>query len=88
MLMRTEGSTFYAVYIFSCINISKTPDDGSLLEPKHVAVNKLIKTSYLYRWFETYTCDQLRCFYNRDLICLLRGTICATTIIYYTYPHN
>jgi hypothetical protein len=35
--------------IYASINISKTPDDGSLLEPKHVVVNKLIKTSYLYR---------------------------------------
>ena len=34
----------YAMYNVSCINAGKGPDDGSDLEPKHVAVNKLIKT--------------------------------------------
>jgi hypothetical protein len=38
------GPHSYAVYNFSCINVGKGPDDGSYLEPKHVAVNKLIKT--------------------------------------------
>jgi hypothetical protein len=33
-----------AVYNFSCINVYKRTDDGSQLEPKHVAVNELIKT--------------------------------------------
>jgi len=33
-----------AVYNFSCINACKKPDGGSQLEPKRVAVNKLIKT--------------------------------------------
>ena len=28
---------------FSCIKVYKRPDDGSQLQPKHVAVNKLIK---------------------------------------------
>jgi len=31
-------------YDFSCINAHKRPDNGSQLEPKHVAVNKLIIT--------------------------------------------
>jgi len=38
------GSHFYAVCNVSCINVGKGPDDGSHLETKHVAVNKLIKT--------------------------------------------
>jgi len=38
------GSHSYAVYNVPCINIGKGPDDGSQLEPKHVAMNKLIKT--------------------------------------------
>jgi hypothetical protein len=33
----------YAAYNFSCINF-KRPDDGSQLELKHAAMNKLIKT--------------------------------------------
>jgi len=37
-----------AVYSFSCINVYKMPDDGLLLEPKHVATNKLEKrTSFV-----------------------------------------
>ena len=32
----------YAVYYFSCIEVYKRRDDGSPLEPKHVAVNNLI----------------------------------------------
>ena len=38
------GSHSYAVYNVSCINVGKGTDDGSQLEPKHVSVNKLIKT--------------------------------------------
>jgi len=33
----------YAICNFPCINVHKTSDDGSSLEPKHLAVNKLIK---------------------------------------------
>jgi hypothetical protein len=29
------------------------------LEPKHVAVTKLIKSSAVCNWFNTYTCDSL-----------------------------
>jgi len=32
---------------FSCIKFYKRPDDGSQLQPKHVAVNKLIKLMYM-----------------------------------------
>jgi len=32
----------------SIINVYKRPDDVSQLEPKQVAVNKLIKTSAVY----------------------------------------
>jgi len=32
----------------SLINVYKSPDDGSQLEPKHVAVNKLITKSAVY----------------------------------------
>jgi len=39
-----ERSYYYVVYDVSCINVGKGPDDGCQLEPKHVAVNKLIKT--------------------------------------------
>lgn len=40
-----RGDLFlHAVYNFSCINIYGRRDDGSQLESKHVAVNKLIKT--------------------------------------------
>ena len=47
-----------AGYIFSCINVYRRPEDGSRLEPKHVAANKLIKTGtvcdqYLYVWCVT-----------------------------------
>jgi len=47
----------YAVYNFSCIKVYRRPADGSLLEPKHVAVNKLIKLLFcvtvliVYLWF-------------------------------------
>jgi len=33
----------YAICNFPCINVHKRPDDGSPLQPKHVAVNKLVK---------------------------------------------
>jgi hypothetical protein len=32
----------------SFINVYKRPDNGSQIESKHVAVNKLIKTSAVY----------------------------------------
>jgi hypothetical protein len=31
--------------VFLCINFNEKPDNGSQLEPKHVTVNKLKKTS-------------------------------------------
>ena len=34
--------------------------DGSKLQPKHVAVSKLITTSVICDLFKTYTCDLLR----------------------------
>jgi len=37
--------------------VHKSPDDGSYLEPKHVAGNKLIKNGVLSEWFDIYTCD-------------------------------
>ena len=36
----------YAICNFPCINVHKKPDDGSPLQPKHVAVNKLIKLAF------------------------------------------
>ena len=43
---------------FSCINVYKRPD-GSQLEPKHVASNKVIKTSAVSDRFNarTYTVE-------------------------------
>jgi hypothetical protein len=41
------------------INVYKTPDDDSHLEPKHVTVNKLIKTGDVCDWFYTCTCGLL-----------------------------
>ena len=35
----------FAVYNFSYAEVYKRPEDGSQLEPKHVAVNKLITRS-------------------------------------------
>jgi len=35
--------TSYAVYNFSCIRVYVRPDDGPQLQPKHAAVNKLVK---------------------------------------------
>jgi hypothetical protein len=32
---------YYAVYNFSCIKVYERSDDGSHLEPEHVAVNKI-----------------------------------------------
>jgi hypothetical protein len=32
------------LYNFPCISVYKRPDDGSQLEPKHITVNKLVKT--------------------------------------------
>jgi len=48
----------YAICNFPCINVHKKPDDGSPLQPKHVAVNKLIKLAFcvvkhIYLWYET-----------------------------------
>ena len=34
-------------YSFSCIIVDKRPDGGSKLEPKHVVMNKLIKSIVL-----------------------------------------
>jgi hypothetical protein len=50
------------MYKFSCINIYKRPDSGSHLEPKHVAVTKLIKLSAACDCFNKYahTYDLLR----------------------------
>lgn len=42
--MKVEISHLNAVYNFSYITVYKRPVDGSLLVPKHVSVNKLIKT--------------------------------------------
>jgi hypothetical protein len=38
------GSHSYAVYNVSCNSFGKRSDDGSQLEPKHVTMNKLIKS--------------------------------------------
>jgi len=46
------------VHNLSCISIYKRPDDCSQLEPKHVAVNKLIKTGVACDRFGTCTCDK------------------------------
>jgi len=37
--------------------VYRRPDDGSQLQPKHVAVKKLVKTSGECEWFNTYVCD-------------------------------
>ena len=42
---------------FSRINVYRRSDDGLQLQPKHVAVNKLIKTSDVLDWFNVYFCD-------------------------------
>jgi hypothetical protein len=47
-----------ALYNFSRISIYKRPDDCTQLEPKHVAVNKLIKTGIACDRFGTCTCDK------------------------------
>jgi hypothetical protein len=39
------GSHSCAVYNVTCMNVGKGPDGGSHLEPKHVAMNKLIKSA-------------------------------------------
>ena len=52
-------SPFHAVHNISCISFYKRPYDGSQLVPKHVAVNKLIKTGVECDWFSTDTCDFL-----------------------------
>jgi hypothetical protein len=43
------------MYKFSCISVYKRPDSVSHLEPKHVAVTKLIKLSAVCDWFNIYT---------------------------------
>jgi hypothetical protein len=48
-----------AVYNFSCISVYKRANNGHQLEPKHVAVTKLIRISAVCDWFNTYTCDSL-----------------------------
>ena len=44
------------MYIISCVRVDKRSDDGSQLQPKHVAVNKLIRFM-LHVTFNTHTCD-------------------------------
>jgi len=39
------------------------PDDGSQLELKHVAVNKLIKTGDVCDRFDTYVCNLTSCLF-------------------------
>jgi hypothetical protein len=46
-LCEREVSFLCSIISFSCISVYKRPDDGSQLEPKHVAMNKLTKTSVL-----------------------------------------
>ena len=46
----------YEGYNFSCISVCRRRDVGPHLELKHVAVNKLIKTSAVCCLFHTYTC--------------------------------
>jgi hypothetical protein len=59
-LYNERGALHYtAVYNFSCVNVYKRPDAGSQLEPKHVAVNKLINTGVVCDLFDTCTCDLL-----------------------------
>ena len=36
---------------------------GLQLEPKHVTVNKLIKTGDVCDWFDTYTCNLKSCWF-------------------------
>ena len=42
--MTWKWRSAYTVCNFSCISVYKSHDDGSQLQPKHVAVNKSIKT--------------------------------------------
>ena len=42
--MRKRRFSFYEVCHFSYISVYKRPDDGSQLDRKRVAVNKLVKT--------------------------------------------
>ena len=53
-------SHFYTIYNFSCIKVYERPEDGSHLEPKHVAVNKRIKLVLCVTdLIHTHTCDLL-----------------------------
>jgi hypothetical protein len=38
----------YTVRNFCCFSVYKRPDDGLQLKPKHVVMNKLIKSSVVY----------------------------------------
>jgi len=40
-----------------CVSIYKSPDDGSQLEPKHLAVNQMTKTGVVCDLFGTYNCE-------------------------------
>ena len=48
----------YAAYNFLCISL-KRHDDGSQLEPKHLSMNKLIKTCVVCDWFNKCTCYRI-----------------------------
>jgi hypothetical protein len=56
-----EGISSYAVYVynFSRINFFKRPEGGLQLQPKHVAVNKQIKTDVVCDWCNTRSYDLL-----------------------------
>jgi len=47
-------------YIFF---ITKRPDNGAQLEPKHVVVNELEFGVVCY-WFVVYTCENISCFFS------------------------
>ena len=53
-LMWKRRFNFYEICNFSYISVYKRPDDGSQLDRKRVAVNKLVKTGVVCDWFDTY----------------------------------
>ena len=44
-----------SLYNVSYTNKYRRPDDGSQLQPKHVAVNKIDKIIAVWDWFDAYS---------------------------------
>jgi len=75
--MRNRRS--YALYNFSCIIFYRRPDNGLQSKPKHEAWIKVVKTSVVCDWFNTYAICYSICICIYIYICLC---VCARVYIY------